>query len=239
MSEGTDSTYARYFSNRGVSAADYEGYELPGYLRPILPRSLDARILDIGCGFGQMLDGLRRLGYRSLRGVDLSPEAIEASRGRGLDAAQIESLERFCQASAERFDLILMSQVLEHVEKQEIVPTLRLIRERLMTPGAGLAIMVPNAQSPTGCYWAYEDFTHHTLFTAGSLLFVLRAAGFRSIEFLDPLAIEGSRPPVRWLRRPLLWLYRANTHFWNRVTGSSFHRGSPQIFSFELKVIAR
>jgi hypothetical protein len=127
--------------------------------------------------------------------------------------------------------------VLEHIEKPRIVPTLRRIRERLMAPGAGLAIMVPNAQSPTGAYWAFEDFTHHTLFTAGSLLFVLRAAGFQSIEFLDPLALEGSR--LRWLRRPLLALYRLNLQLWNKVTGSAFHRGSPQIFSFEIKVIAR
>lgn len=43
--------------------------------------------------------------------------------------------------------------------------------------------MMPNAQSNTDCYWAYEDFTHYTLFIAGSLLYVLREAGFTNIEF--------------------------------------------------------
>jgi len=51
--------------------------------------------------------------------------------------------------------------------------------------------MVPNAQSPVGCYWAYEDFTHTTLFTAGSLYYVLKMAGFKEITFVDPLCIEG------------------------------------------------
>ena len=38
-------------------------------------------------------------------------------------------------------------------------------------------------QLNTDCYWAYEDFTHYTLFIAGSLLYVLREAGFTNIEF--------------------------------------------------------
>lgn len=46
--------------------------------------------------------------------------------------------------------------------------------------------MVPNAQSYTGAYWRYEDFTHNIMFTAGSSTYVLRSAGFENIEFLDP-----------------------------------------------------
>ncbi len=50
---------------------------------------------------------------------------------------------------------------------------------------------MPNAQSHTGCYWAYEDFTHNTLFTAGSLLYVLKMAGFAHIEIIDKDALVG------------------------------------------------
>jgi predicted TPR repeat methyltransferase len=240
MSDRTKgSVYQDYYANRGVTSADYEGFRLPAYLRQVLPADRGARVLDIGCGFGSMLQALRDLGYRSLQGVDISAEAVEASRGRGLDVTRIDDLDGYCRASTGRFDLILMSHVLEHLDKTGIIGTLRLIRERILAPGAALVIMVPNAQSATGCYWAYEDFTHHTLFTAGSLQFVLRAAGFTSVEFLDPEAVADSSPPVRWIRRALLRLYRAKLVFWNRVTGSAFHRASPQIFSFEIKVLAR
>lgn len=53
--------------------------------------------------------------------------------------------------------------------------------------------MVPNAQSNTNCYWAYEDFTHNYLFTAGSFLFVLREAGFTNIEFVDIDGMSGQK----------------------------------------------
>ena len=108
-----------------------------------------------------------------------------------------------------------------------------------MAPGASLLIMVPNAQSNTGCYWAYEDFTHTTLFTAGSLYFVLKAAGFDTVQFLDPDGLVGSRPGFKQPRAFFLFIYKMNIRFWNLVTASSFHQPSPQIFSYELKALAK
>lgn len=87
--------------------------------------------------------------------------------------------------------------------------------------------------------WAYEDFTHNTIFTAGSLCFVLKSAGFESIEFLDPDGLESSRPIVKWLRKFFMFVHKANIIFWNRVTNSSFHCPSPQIFTYELKALAK
>ncbi|MBI5441708.1 MAG: class I SAM-dependent methyltransferase [Deltaproteobacteria bacterium] len=231
--------YDRYFDNRSVSPDEYRGYQLPRYLLDALPPGRNARILDIGCGFGQTLEGLGRLGYASVRGVDVSSQAVEACAARGLRVVLIEDLRAFCETSAERFDFVLMSHVLEHLPKAEIVDTLRAIREHLLAVGGALLVMVPNAQSPTGCYWAYEDFTHTTIFTAGSLLFVLRAAGFVEVALLDPDGMADSRPWARCLRRAFLRLYRAGWWAVNAATSSSFHRPSPQVFSFEVKALAR
>jgi hypothetical protein len=85
----------------------------------------------------------------------------------------------------------------------------------------------------------YEDFTHTTLFTAGSLKYVLIGSGFTSVEFLDPKCIAGLS---WWKRNKKLFftrLYEINLNFWNRVTSSSFHVPSPRIYSFELKAKAR
>jgi hypothetical protein len=51
--------------------------------------------------------------------------------------------------------------------------------------------MVRNVQSNTGSYWAYEYFTHFTLFTSGSIYYVLKMAGFDEIEFVDVECLEG------------------------------------------------
>ena len=131
-----------------------------------------------------------------------------------------------------------MSHLLEHIPKNEMIETLRLIREHLLSEMGQLFVAVPNAMSNTGAYWAYEDFSHETLFTSGSLLFVLRAAGFKNILFLDPNGTAGSVSLIRWIKLALLFLYKLNFNFWNVVTDSAFHRPSPQILSYELKALA-
>lgn len=51
-----------------------------------------------------------------------------------------------------------MSHVLEHVEKPLIISTLFTSRKHLFKQQNGaLLVKVPNAQSNTGCYCAFED----------------------------------------------------------------------------------
>lgn len=231
--------YAQYFNFRNVAPESYRDFRLPAYLKQVLPADRGCTILDIGCGFGQMLRALRDEGYQSLAGIDVAQGAVQACRAEGHDVTQVESIAGFCQKGGRRYDFIIMSHVLEHIEKSEIVATLDAIRTHLLNDGGALVVMTPNAQSHTGCYWAYEDFTHTTIFTAGSLYFVLRSAGFQQVEFIDPAGCAGSSALGRILRRALVCWYRTRIAFWNRVTGSSFHLPSPQIFTFELKALAR
>jgi len=227
-----------YFALRGVSPPqDRRGY-LPPSMIPLLPGSRDASILDIGCGFGDMLLALSHAGYRSLKGVDISPQAVEFCRQSGLDVDLIGDLIDFCQGVGRTFDFIIMSHVLEHIEKSRIIDTLAAVHSLLSTDGL-LFLKVPNAQSNTGCYWRYEDFTHTTLFTSGSIRFVLEAAGFGEIRLVDIDGTAGNPLPVMILRRVLLAVYRLNLRFWNRVTRSAFHDASPQVFTYDLTVVAR
>ena len=233
-------SYEGYFRYRNVSPSVYDNYLFPTYLLDVFPRDRSTRILDIGCGFGHVLRALQGIGYVNAEGVDMSPEAVEHCIESGLKVAQISDLTQYCEEQREPdYGLVIMNHVLEHIEKSRIIPTVKAIREKLLVTGGSFLVMVPNAQSNTGCYWAYEDFTHTTLFTAGSLLFFLRAAGFETIRFLDPDGLKESRPAYKAIKKLLLAFYRSRTHFWNRVTNSSFHQPSPQIFTFELKAIAR
>lgn len=228
-----------YFACRQVSSETYRDFQLAGYLRSVLPSGKEAPILDIGCGLGQVLERLAAEGYSNLLGVDVSAEAMDACRRRGLTAERIGDLESFCVSSTRRFKLVMMSHVLEHLEKTAMIPVLKAIRNHLLDEEGGLLVVVPNAQSNTGCYWAYEDFTHHTLFTAGSLLYVLRAAGYTDIRILDPDGLGDSKGLVKWAKRVLLKLYCFNRWFWNKVTGSSYHKPSPAVFTFDVKMLAR
>lgn len=226
-----------YFKNRGIDPSYYLSFRLPAWLKDELPADRNARILDVGCGFGQMLLRLRDEGFTRISGVDIGEESVAFCQSQKLDVQKIESIYEFSVQNYGKFDLILMSHVLEHIPKNETIATLTAIKS-MLAPGGSFIVMVPNAQSATGVYWMYEDFTHHLLFTAGSLRYALLSAGFEKIEFPDPACLKGLSLLSKIKRRIFLRLYEIKINFWNRATASSFHRFSPRIFSFEVKARA-
>ncbi len=223
-----------YFELRNVKHNYYNNFTLPHYLLTVLPKSKSSKILDIGCGLGQYLMALKNLGYNNLEGIDTSKEAIDWCKNNNLNVHLIDLKDY----SGSDFDLIIMGHVLEHCKKDSIISLLSKVKNMLSDNGY-LIITVPNAQSNTGCYWAYEDFTHNTIFTAGSLYFVLKSASFTTVEFLDPDGLENVRAFFRWPLKILLLIYKTRINFWNKVTRSYFHRPSPQIFTYEVKVLAK
>lgn len=229
--------YSDYFDLRNVDSDFYLNYKIPKYIVEILPLDKNTDLLDIGCGFGTFIREVKKQGYNSVKGIDISEQAIEFALKQNFDVQKI-SIKEFAEQAEKKFDFITMSHVLEHINKEEIINTLNLIREKLLKENGKLCLMVPNAQSNTDSYWAYEDFTHTTLFTSGSLLYVLKAAGFTKIKFLDPDGTENSSSISKFLKKAFLSLYRIKKSFWNKVTSSSFHAQSPNIFTFELKVLA-
>ncbi|MFN5663702.1 MAG: class I SAM-dependent methyltransferase [Bacteroidota bacterium] len=234
----TNSIYHNYFTNRGVDSSTYQSYKIPTYLQQILPLNKEASILDIGCGFGQMLFALKKQGYTSLNGLELLPEAAAYCKEQlNLSVEQGRDIELYASRHHDRFDLIIMSHVLEHLTKESIIDVLKSISQMLRTDGV-LVLMVPNGQSPNHSYWMWEDFTHHTLFTAGSLLYVLKSAGFSKIEFLDPNDLLDKPPLKRLFKQFFQYLYRLNQRFWNSVNSSGYHYASPVIYTWELKIKA-
>lgn len=232
-----DSLHDGYLSARGVNAGDYGDYVLPLYIINYLPDA-DGKVLDIGCGFGQFLLELKRRGYTDIQGIDIDSESIEYCLSQNINVTQVKSLSSFASLNENAFDLIVMSHVLEHINKPEIIETLRLVRSMLSAEGR-LVVMVPNAQSNTHAYWAYEDFTHETIFTSGSISYVLQKAGFTSIEFVDIDCTFGKPLWRRYVIKFLQKLYQVNRHFWNAVTFSAYHAPSPEIYSYEIKVVAK
>ncbi len=226
-----------YFEWRNVQPRSYENYVIPEYLKILLAErfSKDAKILDFGCGLGQILQALRVAGFDEIFGADIERQVLDqvGKTYPVFDASEID----WDKGLESAFDLIIMSHVLEHIRKDHIISHVTRMK-RLLKPSGKLLVMVPNAQANTGCYWAYEDFTHEYLFTSGSLCYVLRAAGFPEVEFLDPDCTAGLGRVRRFKRILFLWAYRSQMNFWNRVTASAFHAPSPQIFSYELKALA-
>lgn len=72
-------------------------------------------VLDVGCGSGAILEALqRRLGLHDVAGVDISPRAIEVASRRV--SGDLRVLDVMSDPLDRKFDLVLSSQVIEHIE---------------------------------------------------------------------------------------------------------------------------
>lgn len=232
-----ESEKKNYFNYRNISEKNYKSLQVPLWIEREI-KTKDLKILDYGCGFGQNLKKLKHNSYKNIYGVDINEQAIDSCAKNNLIVKKL-NLENLQNPYDFKFDVIILTHIIEHIEKSQIINTLNLIKNKFLTENGKLLIAVPNAQSNTDCYWAYEDWTHTTLFTSGSIYYVLKAAGFDKVEFLDiDCTLENSKIKSIF-RKFFLKLYVFNKNFWNQITNSAFHQQSPQIFSYEIKVKAQ
>lgn len=165
---------------------------------PHVPPNKDARILDIGCGYGEFLQFLQGEGYTATHGIDLNQGELDFAESKGVRNLQCADALEFLQDGREEFDFISALDVLEHIPKHKVLDFLDVVHASLH-PGAEFLCQVPNAAAFYACY-AYGDFSHETTFTASSLKQVLELANFVDIEVLPcgPV-VHGVKSAVRFV----------------------------------------
>jgi ubiquinone/menaquinone biosynthesis C-methylase UbiE len=103
------------------------------------------RVLDGGCGAGEYVVALRRLGVEA-RGIEYHSAKVAAARSRGVPD------EWVCQGDLARvtfpdesFDVVILNEVLEHVPDEQLV-----LQEayRILVPGGTLLVLSPNRLYP-------------------------------------------------------------------------------------------
>lgn len=226
-----------YFEARNNEQVEQLGYTAPKYLTDILNLNKSQKILDFGCGKGKLLIHLYGQGLKNLYAVDINQQALSKVQEAvpQIKTKLISDFHELGDADFGNFDCIILSHVLEHFPKDLIVPFLTYLRTNILAKNGTIYLMVPNAQSATGAYWAYEDFTHHLLFTSGSVNYVAQMAGYKNIEFLDVDCMTGLSFKVRLVKSLLLKIYKIKNRLWQFATSSNFHGPSPMILSYEIK----
>ena len=162
------------------------------------------RVLDVGCGRGQTLEALQRLGG-DVHGTEMSPPAARAARQRlgSPDRIVVGELAEAGYAS-DSFDCVTMWHVLEHTLRplDVLVETARVVK-----PGGLVYVEVPNAGGwPArryGADWLAFDIDHHVShFTERTLLGL---AGRAALEPVRQVHISLEYSPVTlvqtWLNR--------------------------------------
>lgn len=164
------------------------------------------RLVDLGCGNGDMLVLARHLGWEAI-GIELDPAAVQSSRVRS-GAVVLEGSYPRLREYREGVDCIICSHVLEHVH--DPLDMLRTIADALRPDGT-LLLSLPNATSLLrqhfGDDWrGLEAPRHLSIPSMRQLTATLTAIGFR----------------VR--QRPLTRLWTATESFRIRRRGISPNR---------------
>lgn len=179
-------------------------------LRIVAP-VLDAadRILDIGCGRGELLELLAsRRPRKLLTGCDTDPAAVAQCLARKLNATVGDCFDAFTR-HAGSFDGIALVHVIEHLQPEAAHATISACCTRL-SPGGRLLIMTPNPASLTALtctFWL--DPTHVRPYPELLLRHWLEQCGLRVVDtgiaLPGPQAMMLSKAalPRRWA----LWLF--------------------------------
>jgi 2-polyprenyl-3-methyl-5-hydroxy-6-metoxy-1,4-benzoquinol methylase len=120
----------------------------------------DVRVLDIGCGNGSLALPVASLGYQVV-GVDVDAGSIEHAREiNTFPNARFEAVDGDGFDPGERFDLVICSEVLEHLH--EPLPLIRTIARAMKDDGLAI-ITVPNGQGLREILGRVENLLKDTL----------------------------------------------------------------------------
>lgn len=175
-----------------------------------------ARILDLGCGTGDLGKRLKSLGNHFICGVTYSEEEAKLARA-SLDQVLVADLNFFEPRAMEPFDIIICSHVLEHLyEPQDFLRRLH----PYLRPEGKLIIALPNV-----LFWRQRlkflagtfrytdggllDRTHFRFFDNVSARSLPAEAGYRVSRFFAdgslPMPIMRKILPSRLTRKIDLW----------------------------------
>lgn len=183
-----------------------------------------ARVLDVGCATGELLQVIRERGNPDVLGVEPNSFAAETARCRYQIDVCTGDLRR-AGLDAGSIDVVLMSHVIEHLPSPSA--TFDEI-SRILSPRGALVLWLPNASSWAarvwGRYWIGYDAPRHLYdFTPTTLEALLKRHGFvvREVRH-ESIGLEwswGLRLLAR-SRQPDGALDRALAHFHPALTAA-------------------
>ena len=188
MNNYRDKLYAEYSTafkgaDKNINIKEMDGYwPIFKYsVRAWLPKSKDVNIVDLGCGNGTIIRLLKnKAGYNNVYGVDISKSQIDLAK-QHVPIVELGNALEYLRKSPIKFDLILAFDVVEHLNKDEVLDLISLCYEKL-NHGGRVIFQTPNASSPFFGVVRYGDFTHELGFTPNLLSQLLARNGFVKIE---------------------------------------------------------
>lgn len=161
-------------------------YQLVEYLVKRYSITKDQKILDLGCGRGDLLNVFNSLGF-DIYGADIAKSNIEVSS---------ENIQYFdfntetYKYPDNMFDVIYSKSVIEHISNTD-----HFIKEqiRILKPGGMLILLTPDWNSQMNIF--YNDYTHIRPYTQKGLNNLLESYDFKEVN------------TEKFYQYPLYWKY--------------------------------
>jgi SAM-dependent methyltransferase len=174
--------YASTWDPTGKVPADANYEPITSVLLPFLP-DRNARILEIGSGYGGALETFRRAGYTNLVGSEASQKRAEHARSRGFPVALCTAEQLLTDpliASRAPYDAIFSWHVFEHLhDPATAVANL----EKLLAPGGVVFVCVPHVEAEHAFFQAHY-LPHIFSYSERSIATLFERRGF-GVEYLD------------------------------------------------------
>jgi len=164
MLQYRDAIYNNYFTNQvNKQARDYDSMlaEQASHngaeLIRLLPSNKEAKIVDLGCGFGTFVKPAIDAGYTNVTGYDISQEQVDVAHKLGLSTVHHSSIEDYF-AKGEKVDVIVGLDIIEHFTKDELIEFLNNVK-KCLNPGGKAIFRTPNMDAPQTSVYAYGDIS--------------------------------------------------------------------------------
>ncbi|HLM23680.1 MAG TPA: class I SAM-dependent methyltransferase, partial [Pyrinomonadaceae bacterium] len=132
--------YESYYPEESLSPPAFVQTRLEEITAEFSPYRQNNRLLDIGCGAGNLLLAARKNGWEG-QGLDVSPGAVKHVRGLGFEVFQGELQQ--ARFPSQHFDVITAAELVEHLFEPRLV-----LQEvaRLLRPGGLFWTTTPHAR---------------------------------------------------------------------------------------------